>query len=199
MVGELIAKYVQPLLSGHGFGVRKHTWNRRRGDFIDIVGVQKSRWNDAQREDFTINVGIWSDSVWRLYEDRPSPPFIEEQHCLVAFRVGQVLGEFKPQSEDTWWTLSSPDDIDLIGPTVASALQDRCLPFLGRFASLDDVNSFASRLPVVYPATQLQLAIVAHLLGDAEICEASLRDVVEHKSKTWARKAVEIHSRLESV
>ena len=84
-----IAKiYIVPSLKKGGFKKRRLAWNRSRGKFIDVINVQKSRWNEPDDESFTINVGVVVPEFREIIWDEPYKGFAKEPEGVIRFRLG---------------------------------------------------------------------------------------------------------------
>lgn len=201
MIKQLVDLHVAPLLNESEFRRKNLAWNRSLASIVHFIDVQPSRWNDAGSQSFTLNVGLWSEAEWKIYSDKPGPRFIKEHDCFPVFRVGNLLGGFSHNSNDVWWTISNPSDIAHIGTEIHNVIRQHCIPFFDQFNSRSDVKTFLDNnpFPYLYPASQIYLAILSHLGGDAQGCQELLEGVKQRGTDMWCRKIEEVRHRLSKI
>jgi hypothetical protein len=167
---------------------------------VDVLDVQVSRYSGPDQISLTINVGIWMRTVWIINSGKKARTFIEEHDCWPSFRIGQVMADFGPDALDAWWKLTSEDDVERVGIELCSKLSEKCLPFVNRFNTLEDVKAFydAKKLRLM-PGGKLYLAILNYLLGDREGYERLMADFADKKLSAWRPRVAEVIQRLENL
>jgi hypothetical protein len=191
---------LSPLLFENGFKKRGLTWNRGSGEIVQVLDLQKSKFSDAERIDFTINVGIWARPVWMVLSGATPPRFIKESDCYTSFRVGQLLADFCPKATDLWWILTNENDVERVGVEVRTIVSDKCLPFLDRFRSLEDVKQFYDSTELrLMPGEKLYCAVLNHLLGDHAAYDRLMADFKDKKLSAWQPRVAEVTQRLQNV
>ena len=133
---------IRPELKDAGFKVRGRTFNRETDDGLtQVINFQMgasdppgTTYFPGLRENlhglFTVNLGIYIPEVAATHHGSLAKGWVQEYHCSVRERLGQVLGE----KRDIWWTANAePNVID----EIRSALVTKGVAFLDRFASRD--------------------------------------------------------------
>lgn len=197
MIRKLEKTFLSPLLGQYGFKKKGLAWNYGAGDIVRVLDFQISKFSSPDRIDFTINLGIWMRPVWTVYTGKQAPAFIKEGDCWPSYRVGQVLADFRPDATDLWWTLTSEDEVERIGGEVCTIVSDKCLPFLNRFRSLEDVKRFYDTVELrLMPGGKLYLAILSHLLGDRAAYDRLIAEFADKRLSAWQPKVAETIQRL---
>src|SRR5262245_14086375 len=119
------------LCKGHGV-----TW------FVD---VQRSRENEADRAEFTVNVGVYRPGLVGCYLNRKEPKSPSLGFCCISARLGMLSAA----QRDVWWVLESEDDAAIKDAQAVTDLtgriQDDALPFFERFHADGDVQHFLEK------------------------------------------------------
>ena len=142
LLNEFIETYITSELKAEGFRKKGTTWNRLNNDIIEVIDVQKGRIKNDGGVDFTINIGLWIEDVWRLCWDKPTLGFVKEEDCFPRFRIGFLLENYKAKFLDKWWVLSEKKDMPTLGAEIRSVLYEKCFPFFKQFNSSSDVLPF---------------------------------------------------------
>lgn len=199
MIRKLDKTFLSPLLGQRGFKKKGLAWNHGPGDIVHVLDFQISKFSDPGRIDFTINLGIWMRPVWTVYTGKQTPAFIKESDCWPSYRVGQVLADFRSDAKDLWWVLTSEDDVERIGVEICTIVSDKCLPFLDRFKSLEDVKQFYDTVELrLMPGGKLYLAVLSNLLGDRAAYDRLIADFTDKRLSAWQPKVAEVIQRLQS-
>lgn len=88
-----------------------------------VVGIQKSRWNDAADVGFTVNLTAADRAAWSTA--RASAPWLPEAPSGNAVHpVGRTIriGAVLPSRQDRWWTVRGGVDPTRVGEEVAAAI-----------------------------------------------------------------------------
>ena len=191
-----------PLLNAHGFKKRASTWYRSEGDVLQVFNIQPSRWNDDEKEEFTINVGAVSRFAWETCWGKNLPKNVAIEECCPAFRIGEILNDFAPQASDKWWCLTSDLSdaaIDRIQEQVVQVTREKCLPLLDELRTESDLLRAFERLQEAsrsQPANRLCYAILLALNGSKSEAEEELLAFEHPKLEAWHRRAVTVKTRL---
>jgi hypothetical protein len=140
---EIVKGSLTPLLRSRGFRKEGSVYRLQRDSMTWLVDLQKSRWNDPQEAQFTLNGGVYIPGTVSVYTGRPEPekPMIAD--CCLSVRVG-MLDESR---RDKWWKVTARDDPraaldESIAEDVCGHVGKLLLPFLERFRSVADVAEF---------------------------------------------------------
>jgi hypothetical protein len=127
-------------LKGLGFRKKGRSFNRATDDgLVQVISIQMgahdppgTTYIPGLRENlygwFTMNLGVYVPEVARHHGGGEAKSFVQEYHCCVRSR----LGDLGPEKKDLWWR---NDAVDEVVPDIAARLDRDGLPFLDRFAS----------------------------------------------------------------
>ncbi|MBI1922766.1 DUF4304 domain-containing protein [Candidatus Poribacteria bacterium] len=179
----ILKKHLTPLLKPLGFRKRGNIYELCRGELSWIIDVQRSRWNDTEEAQFTLNCGVYVKGVLSTYLDLPEPNAPTLPYCCISVRMGMLNVE----KVDKWWKLCEDDDVESIDGRMGSEIQERIqwdvLPFLRQFKSLQDVVSYLKGLSsrnenFVSPRDKVgqfaYIGILYFFLGQYDACVAAL-------------------------
>ena len=174
-IDDLVRKYIHLALRPKGFVRKARTWTRSARGFVDFVGVQAGRWNEPNRGDFTINLGLFVPSVYSIVWGTPAPLFVKEADCTIRVRLGALMDRGvlrndvgKGENRDYRWDFTSASGIGPLGNSVTKAIIEKGLPFLEGLGTLDSVHDFLESYcasSVVLPLDFINLAVVKAELG----------------------------------
>lgn len=124
---ELI-KALTPILKPMGFSKKGNSFYLEAGKNYGIVNFQKSRDSTKDVTKFTINFGIYSDTLGQLqygYNNSVKP---EVEQCHWEARVGS----FMPGSPDYWWNVNTSENLSGITSNVMEAVQSIVVPEINK-------------------------------------------------------------------
>ena len=169
-----------------GFARHKVTWNRRSGDFVDIVDLQRSKSGDM----ITMNLGVLHALVYRKAWNQELPEFLDEPSSTVRARIGQLVN-----GKDLWWA-----DADF---PVGENLRDLCkrfvLPFLDGLHSVEAMEEQLVRQGVEarpYPLPKIHLALLRFERGDRAGARNSLLELRSKTTEPWRARIDEVLRQL---
>lgn len=196
MLKGIVKEYVAPLLKRHGFKKKDMIWNKHLHGVIQVADFQLSRFNDDDKESFTINLGVFDPVVWERCWGKSSPKFVKADDCFPRLRIGQLLGDTPTESVDHWWSLNSETDEEVLGKKITELLERKCLPFLGQMSDYRRIIEFynANTLHLM-PIEKIYLAIIQNVIGNISSSNALLNDVTDN-SKAWANRVNIVRSNL---
>jgi len=139
-----IRKALRPLMKSRGFRVRGRTFNRTTEDGLtQVVNIQMgasdppgTTYIAGLRENmhglFTVNLGVYVPEVARYHGGGEAGAWVQEYHCCVRARLGEVSGE----NRDLWWP-SRFDDA--VVDDIRNRLEPGGFAFLERFSTRDKI------------------------------------------------------------
>ncbi|MDX3775553.1 DUF4304 domain-containing protein [Chromatiaceae bacterium AAb-1] len=196
MLKDLIQEHIAPLLKQHGFKKKDLTWSKSKDGVVQVIDFQLSRFSTDEKEDFTINLGVFDPLVWKKCWAKEPPKFIREEDCFPRIRIGQLLNGFSKESTDHWWMCSAKTNEDELGKEIDNLLEEKCLPFLGDMLDCHEVIKFySSGSNHLMPIEKIYLAIIKNHVGDTHSSDELLSEVVAI-SKAWANRVVQVRSQL---
>ncbi len=129
-----------PPLRARGFRKEGCVFVAEHDDVVWLVDVQKSRWNDGDEAQFTVNGGVYVPGIVSGYSGRPEPAKPKLADCCLSVRIG-MLDESRI---DKWWKVTASDDLqDAVDEGIAAEVRDRVEGLLLHF-----LQSFESRAVV---------------------------------------------------
>ncbi len=149
MTVNVLAKQITPVLERAGFLKKKSTWNRKVGEFVDILDIQSGKDGSA----VTINVGVLYPSVYEKCWEQNVPAFVEEPLSTIRTRIGFLLGDV-----DVWWDLDSAD----MKTDIVTVILEAAFPFFEKNHSLNAMEEFLVKSEVEkmkYPPPIIYLAL----------------------------------------
>lgn len=204
-VDDLIRRYLQPILAEHGFVRKARTWNREVKSLKHVIDVQAGRWNEIGGGDFTINLGVFIPSVYRVVHEQEPPIFAKEADCIVRVRLGALMdsgalfdGPTRGEKRDHWWKFGTTTDMERLGYDVSGTLIARGIPFLDEFDSVIRVCEILKKyidLQVSKPMALIYLAVMKYQLGD-EFGSRLLFKEVCSRYDSWRDWALVVSTRL---
>jgi hypothetical protein len=140
-IDEMILRKVAPFMKEHDFRKQRYVWWRANEDVIDVIDIQKSRWNDASGASFTVNLGLYWPTIQKAIsrESQSKVPRIYE--CTVSTRLGPMFDD----GRDFWWKVSSPVEIEYVGSDVCTKLLEYGLPWISAGHDLSMTLEFARK------------------------------------------------------
>jgi hypothetical protein len=135
---------LRPVLKEYGFRARGRIFNRTTSDGLtQVVNLQMGRFDPpgttylpGLRENlygkFTVNLGVFVPEVMKQVGAAPPKSLIQEYHCCVRARLGQ-LG---PERKDVWWDIEAREAgvVDLL-----QRLRRDAFPFFKEFETRDAI------------------------------------------------------------
>lgn len=121
----ILTEVVYPFFKRLGFRRQGMTFNRVANDIVQVVQIQKSRWNTGERVSFAVNVGFFDETLHRDYGRGEIPKFIKDTNCLFRFRLGQAI-----DGQDLWYELSRQHDKSSVAVQIARDFSKHLEPLL---------------------------------------------------------------------
>lgn len=199
MIKQLVSQYVATDLKEVGFKKNRLVWNRPVDSITHVIEFQQSQWNDSTELQFTINIGVLSEQLWKTCNQALIPKTVREVDCFPRYRIGDLLSSSKEQKKDKWWALRSPDDINETGVEVNRVIQETCLPLLDRCNSHDSMLAIAGSYEKWHhPVDRISYSVLIYLVGrkaEAAHCLTNLEESL--RSEAWRRKIRTVREHLE--
>lgn len=129
------------MLKEQGFKKSQLTFTRQLENIAFLIDIQKSRWNDKNEAQFTLNIGIYVPGVFSTYINNAEPTKVKIEHCTCYIRLGMLASNPK----DIWWKLSQTDSFEIdnqVNQELIEKLNDLVFPFFSKFESSLDVAKF---------------------------------------------------------
>lgn len=191
-LNAILKTEVTPFLKDLSFKKRQLIYSCDYDGLSWLVDIQKSRWNDPEEAQFTVNCGVYIHGVLSVYANMSEPAKPKIEHCSCSARVGMLT----PEKKDIWWKLTSGDSNSVDGSIahdLRSKIENVILPFLNKFKSPKDVSHFLSsdlgdEYSQVAPATKAQRlaysAIIHSKLGSRDEAKRILDIAIEASKKS---------------
>jgi hypothetical protein len=200
VIDQVVRTFLNPPLKTSEFTRKGRVWNRSRGNLVDVVEVQPSKWNKPGDQSFTVNLGVFVPSVFWTVWHREPPRFVNEVDCIVRRRLSDGLADAsESRPKERWWTIHAPIDASRVGTEVADLLQSIGIPFLDRIDSLravHDVLESDATSQAETPLARIYLAGVKAALGDLEGAQKALIEVSATAPDAWRQNISAVAKRL---
>ena len=186
-LNKIIQNVIEPSLNVYSFKKNRDVYVHDRKELSWLIDIQRSRWNDIAKTEFTLNGGVFVPRVISIYINKLEPKKISLKDCCIHARIGMLADD----KLDKWWTLTSGDDIvvdDAIGNDIKRRIECNIMPFLERLETLDDVIEFLkgprqNEDRYVWPQSDAiclaYVAIIYSILGEFKKSEAAFDSAVK--------------------
>ena len=127
LIDELIKNYLAPMMKDKGFRKSGANFWRDGSNAIDVLGIQKSQWNDAWKASFYVNISVY----WRAYHRDKGTEFKGK------FPRGYDCTVFSVISEPTLnvWSLRPNSDLDQVGTILTENVKKIAFPWFDEMHS----------------------------------------------------------------
>ena len=152
---------LEPAIVHLGFEGKNGTYRRTRNGLMDIVDVQRWKYNDASRARFTIELGTCVPVALEMAAALPSFAYFRASVAspgITECAERERLGILMPAPEDLWWTVSSGTDPSAVAHEVIANLDTFGIPWLERHESQEAFARRAVSRPSVF-----DIALRSHL------------------------------------
>ena len=127
----LLRRSLDSLLQPLSFHEDGFKWNRRIGEFIDVIVVEWGTQDTQAEYSFTMSCGVVWAPAFRATWEKPVPPGpIDATQCTVQSRIGSLTG-----GPDLWWNSSDYADEEMAADARAR-IEVVVVPFLDGMHSL---------------------------------------------------------------
>lgn len=193
---DMIDVFIKPLMKVNGFNKKRNTWNRTRGELVDIVHFEKLSSSQPNDERFIINIGIATPSLLKtIWGEERNIAFLDSADALLRLRLNDFdLGETLDMKGYQWIELEMYplDDLSL---SICKVFDDFIFPFfLSVNGYLDLLNYYEGKecLYRNYPLSKINLALLLNDLGRFDEGCSIMKSVAERKNSAWAGKAKDL-------
>jgi hypothetical protein len=127
-IDQMVGNGVAPFLKTFGFSRRRNAFCRAFAHGFDLLGLQKSSWNDKKSARFTINLGVcWVEAQRLLGHPVKGVPFSADVQGSTVFRR---IGDLMPEQRDFWWDVRSDGEVDAVQLDLLERLDLYAIPWL---------------------------------------------------------------------
>ncbi|MBI2477427.1 MAG: DUF4304 domain-containing protein [Planctomycetia bacterium] len=191
MIREIAKNHLHPLLKPLGFKYKNLAWNRRRGEFVDVITLQKAKYSTPREQAITGNVAVCVPEFREIMFSKPVAFFIEADGVFTVRFSELAANDLSGRALDRWWKLTD-ETKDAVALELSDIVQLKVIPFLNSctdFAMLEGrLNTITGRHAKI-PYFQLNKALVYWKLGDRAKCDEVLSSPIASK---WAEKVTMI-------
>lgn len=190
----LIKEKIHPVMKKHYFKKHNLSWNKHLDEFIYVLNIQKSKYNDTNNLSFTINLGVVVKSVYILCWDKMPPKFAKDTDCTLRVRIGDL---FK-NKHDKWWNIDNNTNAYFLGDELNDIILSKCMPFFDDNSTINAIHHNVYKSPVknILYLDQIYLFIIKHLIGDSEGKNYIYNTIIESGNNKLINKINFIKSKL---
>jgi hypothetical protein len=201
---ELVKVKIKPMLKKHCFFCKDKVWNRKRGNFIDVVEINFSKSTTSDFVRFTVTCGIYIDEVNELIWGKKKRNSIREYCCLVRACSGELLEDifindsYDKKWTDTWWDIESKQEVEEKINLIEFFIRDKVLPFFDLFDSFEKIEYFMAHRKGSFsllPLSKIQLAVLLILMGEIQTGQELLQGEINNR-QGWPENALQVFQRL---
>jgi hypothetical protein len=132
---ELVKSIISPRLKLLGYKKSNLNFNRHLDNLIHCIKIQKSQWNHKDLISFTVNYGLFNDTIYKVSLNKQDlPKFINDNDCFAWGRTGHLI-----YGNDYWYELSLEKEFDLVAGQVSNDFDDKLLPLMNQFDSIESL------------------------------------------------------------
>ena len=185
MIREIGKLHIGPLLASLGFKHKNLVWNRRRGEFVDIITLQKAKYSTPTEQSITGNVAICVPE-FREIVFKETPSFLIEGDGIFYVRFPALAAnDFSGRVLDRWWNVTDETE-DAVASELMSIIEEKAVPFLDSCKDFDSLEKHLRLLSggqTKTPYFQLNNALLHWKLGNHSKCDEVLSSI-----KQWPEK-----------
>lgn len=98
---NILKNIINPFFKEFGFKKNGNVFNRKLNTLVQVVSIQKSKWNNHDGVSFTFNVGFFDSEEYLEKSNKEVPKIIRDFDCQIYFRLGQII-----KGNDYWYQLN---------------------------------------------------------------------------------------------
>jgi hypothetical protein len=174
-------------LRSDGFRRRRTTWNRKSGDFIDVIDLQTNKTGEL----VTLNVGVLHSHIHKKFRGGRVPAFVGESACIARSRIGDLVN-----GKDLWWSLKEKSHLD----DIEEKAKKFALPFVLRMHSIKAMEEYLDKANTTfanYPPPIINLALLKFAQGKRREALKLLGELKLRTTSPWKKNIESIVERLE--
>lgn len=198
MIGEIAKDRLDPVLKPHGFKRKNLAWNRQRGEFVDVITLQKAKYSTPTEQSITGNVAVCVPEFRKIMFGETPSVLIEADGVFTIRFAALAANDLSGLSLDRWWDLKNKTQ-DTVASELSDIVTQNALPFLDLFSDFSAIERHLSQMTgwqTKTPYFQLNHALVYWKLGNRAKCEEILSSINKWGEKVeLVRKWVAQHSR----
>lgn len=138
---EILKNVVNPFFKELAFKKNGTTFNKKLNEFVQVVNIQKSKWNSPNNISFTINVGFFSEEIY-LENSNQIPKFIQNYDCQVLFRLGMII-----YGNDYWYELDKKKIRENLEIQIYNDFHNSLKMILLRINNIDNLKDYLINNP----------------------------------------------------
>ena len=188
---QSIAKHTfTPLLKPLGFSTKGLVWNRRRGEFVDVITLQKLCGSASEAQRLTVNIGVAAPELYQVIFEKARVTYIEAD-CVVRVRPGELEANNFGYALDKSWSVNE-QNVESCIEEISFFISDKAIPFVESYNGYGALSCHLEKLEgwqVKYPYIQILRAMMFWKLGDSIRCEEILSSKVASK---WPEKVTNV-------
>ncbi len=196
IASQFAKRHLCPVFREAGFARIGLVWRRRHHSVVHLVELQVRRFSQLGEAVLTLNVGVFSEQIWRVYEGGTPPKQPREIDCFPRTRIGVIMNQMKSQTAvDRWWRIRH-DDLSASSDEIVHSITNYVLPLLNAIGSVVDICRLVDSIELrLLPADRIQRGVAMYLAGQAMRGEGMVREVgVE--AADWKEKVDMVLGRL---
>ncbi|MDQ0231864.1 DUF4304 domain-containing protein [Metabacillus malikii] len=171
---------ISPLLKELGFKKKGNNYYKETNELAYTLNVQGSKWNDTERVDFRINLGIFSKAIY-------TPSYLQfsgypvGKYPQVVDSVLQTSISSIKDGIDKWYVIESHTNVEKLEEMLLEDIEQVVMPYFHRFQTVHDV---IDELEKHNDSSLYHLALLYHSLQNVnKVRDILLTEISETQNK----------------
>ena len=189
MIRKIAKDFLTPSLKPLDFNNRGAVWNRKRGEFVDVISLQRSKGSSEFEESITVNIGLVVPEFIQAIYGKSPPSFFQEGFGVIRVRLGEA-GDVSGRAPDKWWDVTEQNLVDTANE-IQSLVLNKGLPFLESFRDFETIVCHLEQLhgwQTKYPYVQICRALAYWKLRD----EARSEKLLSGPASIWEEQVANV-------
>jgi len=186
-IDELVKSHIAPAMKRHGFEKHGQRFTRDVEDHLQIVEVQRWKYNAGDHGKLSMDLGVFYPDWSRLVRSfpiakswDPIPKIPAVWCCHVSERLDQLCQE--PLRKDWWWELGPSSEVAMVGAEIVRSFEEKGLPWLVRKSNfrlaVEELSEHAERFRGTW-IEKILCMLAWHMLNDMDRARGLYRLAIE--------------------
>lgn len=138
---EIIKSTVTPILKDSGFKKRSLNFNRKINEVVQVLSFQRSKWNNSESIEFTINLGIYLEKIFEISRGQINTSnFMKVGDCFLWGRSGHLIYNY-----DYWYKLDFNSSFSSIEEQIKWDFIDHIMPMFNYLNSISPLTEMVNK------------------------------------------------------
>lgn len=164
------------------------TWNRRDGDFIDVIYIGWGKQDTQTEYGYGLGCGVVWVPAFEASRETTVPSLVHDADCTIRAASGDVL-----HARDLWWDSANHADEAMVQDT-RDKVSHYAVPFLATMHSIEELERFLSRNErhLRFPPDLIALALLREGLGNIDGARRVWKRGIEGRASAWTPRVARL-------